>query len=189
MIILRYGNTNTYYIDGLLVDTDMAGTLGGLFRELKRNGLELKDVKYVLATHYHPDHMGLISELASLGVKLLLVDRQKDFVHFSDTIFARQKGLKYEPICENDAVVISCDESRQFLAEFGIRGEIIPTESHSADGIALITDDGNCFVGDLEPLPFIDAYEDNPLLKSDWEAILTHAPKSVYFGHFNSIKL
>lgn len=189
MIILRYGNTNTYFVDGLLVDTDMAGTIGGLFRELKRNGLELKDVKYVLATHYHPDHMGLISELASLGVKLLLVDKQKDFVHFSDPIFARQKGLRYEPVREMDAVVISCDESRQFLANLGICGEIIATESHSADGIALITDDGNCFVGDLEPLPFIDAYEDNPLLKKDWETILAHEPKNVYFGHVNSLKL
>ena len=189
MTILRYGNTNTYYVDGLLVDTDMAGTLGGLFRELKRNGLELKDIKYVLATHYHPDHMGLISELTSFGVRLLLVDRQKDFVHFSDPIFSRQKGLKYEPIRETDAVVISCDESRKFLDGLGIRGEIIATESHSSDGIALITDDGNCFVGDLEPLPFIDAYEDNPLLKKDWENILGRKAKNVYFGHVNSMKL
>lgn len=189
MITLRYGNTNTYYIDGLLVDTDMPGTIAGLFRELKRNGLELKDIKYVLATHYHPDHMGLISELASLGVKLLLVDKQKEHVHFSDKIFARQKGLKYQPVRENEAVVISCDESRKFLAELGIEGEIIATESHSADGIALITDDGNCFVGDLEPLPFIDAYEDNPLLKKDWETILSHEPKNIYFGHLSNLKL
>ncbi len=189
MITLRYGNTNTYYIDGLLIDTDMPGTIGGLFKELKRNSLELKDIRYVLATHYHPDHMGLISELMSYGVRLLLIDKQKEYVHFSDPIFERQKGLKYEPIRENDAVVISCAESRQFLDGLGIKGEIISTESHSADGIALITDDGNCFVGDLEPLSFIDAYENNPLLKNDWETILNRNPKSIYFGHVNSLKL
>lgn len=189
MITLRCGNTNTYYIDGLLIDTDMAGTLGGFFRELKRNGLALGDIKYVLATHYHPDHMGLIGELTKLGVKHLLIDKQKEHVHFSDAIFERQKGLKYVPVCEADALIISCAESRSFLAKLGIKGEIIPTESHSPDGIALITDDGDCFAGDLEPPSFIDAYEDNAILKKDWEAIMSRKPKNVYFGHVNALEL
>ena len=128
MIKLRYGNTNTYYMNGLLIDTDMPGTVAGLFRALKTNSIALKDIKYVLATHYHPDHMGLISELMSHGVRLLLVDKQKEYVHFSDPIFARQKGLNYKAICEDDAVVISCDNSRQFLAGLGIAGEIISTQ-------------------------------------------------------------
>lgn len=112
MIKLRYGNTNTYYLAGLLIDTDMPGTIGGLFKELKKHGIELRDIQYVLATHYHPDHMGLISELMSHGIRLLLVNKQKEYVHFSDPIFARQKGLNYKAICEDDAVVIRCDKSR-----------------------------------------------------------------------------
>lgn len=185
MIKLRYGNTNTYYLSGLLIDTDMPGTIGGLFKELKRHGIELKDIQYVLATHFHPDHMGLISELMSYGIRLLLVNKQKEYVHFSDPIFARQKGLNYKAICEDDAVVISCYESRKFLLELGIEGEIIATESHSADGVALITDDGNCFVGDLEPIQFVDAYDCNSSLKEDWDKIMRHHPKHIYYGHVN----
>lgn len=189
MEILRYGNTNTYYLNGLLIDTDMPGTIHGFFRELKRHDLELGDIRYVLATHYHPDHMGLISELMSLGVRLLLVDKQKEYVHSSDAIFARQPHLRYQPIRETDATIITCAGSRGFLAELGIAGEIIPTESHSADGIALITDDGNSYVGDLEPLSFADAYEDNARLKSDWDAILSRHPTHVRFGHINDQKI
>ena len=189
MIKLRYGNTNTYFLNGLLIDTDMPGTISGLFREMKRNGIELKDIRYVLATHYHPDHMGLISELMSHGVKLLLIDKQKEYVHFSDPIFARQKSLNYTPIPESDAIVISCNKSRQFLAQLGIAGESVSTESHSADGIALITEDGDCFVGDLEPISFISAYKDNSLLKADWDAIGRHHPKHIYFGHVNDQSL
>lgn len=185
MIKLRYGNTTTYFINGLLIDTDMPGTINGLFKELKRNNLQLGDIKYVLATHYHPDHMGLVSELVSHGVKLLLIDCQKKFVHFSDQIFARQKNLNYQPIDENDAVVISCTESRKFLESLGIEGEIIQTQSHSADGIALITDDGNCFVGDLEPQSYSEEYEDNNQLKKDWEKIMEYNPKKIYFAHVN----
>ena len=90
MIRLKYGNTNTFWIDGLLVDTDYAGMLPAFYRELKKNGLTLGDIRYVLATHYHPDHMGLIGELMKQGVKLLLIDVQKDSVHFSDPIFAKK---------------------------------------------------------------------------------------------------
>ncbi len=189
MILLRYGNTNTYFLNGLLIDTDMPGTLDGLFRELKKNGLRLGDIRYVMATHYHPDHMGLISELMAHGVRLLLIDRQAAHVHFSDPIFARQPLLRVQPIREEEAVVIRCDESRRFLAGLGIRGEIIPTDSHSADGVALITDDGDCLAGDIEPLSYLGGYEDNVPLKKDWDAILSRHPATVYFGHSNAVKV
>ncbi|MCR4673091.1 MAG: MBL fold metallo-hydrolase, partial [Lachnospiraceae bacterium] len=68
MIRLKYGNTNTFLIQGsigsLLVDTDYAGTFRMFCMVLKENGLQIKDISYVLATHYHPDHIGLVSELA-----------------------------------------------------------------------------------------------------------------------------
>ena len=43
MIKLQYGNTNTFFIDGLLVDTDYAGTLPAFYREIKRNRIRIKD--------------------------------------------------------------------------------------------------------------------------------------------------
>ena len=189
MHILRYGNTNTYYMNGLLIDTDMPGTISGFYRELKRNGLTLPSIRYVMATHYHPDHMGLIGELMQKGVKLLLIDRQKDAVHFSDPIFRRQKGLPFVPIRDEDALVLSCQDSRRFLSDLGIRGELLPTDSHSADGVCLLMDEGDCFAGDLEPLAYLDGYGDNPLLQGDWERILGRKPKTVYFGHANPMKL
>jgi glyoxylase-like metal-dependent hydrolase (beta-lactamase superfamily II) len=185
-IRLRYGNTNTYLIRGnrgnLLVDTDYAGTLPGFYKAIKPHGIRVRDIAYVLATHYHPDHMGLIPELMKQGVKLLLVDKQKDFVHFSDYIFARD-GLPFAPIDETQATVISCEESRRFLAGIGISGEIIHTPSHSPDGISLILDSGECFVGDLEPFEYLDAYEKNDALKADWTRIRGFRPKQVFYAH------
>lgn len=182
---LKYGNTNTYFINGLLIDTDYAGTLAAFFKEIKRYGIALTDIKYVLATHYHPDHIGLIGELTELGVKLLLVEHQREYVHFSDEIFRREPRLNYKPINESKATVISSKDSRSFLCDLRIQGEIIPTKSHSSDGIAVILDNGNCFVGDLEPFEYIGAYENNTALQEDWELILSYDPAVIHYGHAN----
>ena len=75
MIKLRYRNTNTFFLRGndtnLLIDTDYAGTLSVFYKEIRKSQIEIRDITYVLATHYHPDHIGIISELMEQGVKLL----------------------------------------------------------------------------------------------------------------------
>jgi glyoxylase-like metal-dependent hydrolase (beta-lactamase superfamily II) len=67
IIKLKYGNTNTYFVNGLLIDTDYAGTLPAFYRAIKEKGIAVTDIKYILATHYHPDHIGLVSELIKTG--------------------------------------------------------------------------------------------------------------------------
>ena len=186
MVKLKYGNTNTFFISvnksGLLIDTDYAGTLPAFYRATKNAGIRVSDIKYVLATHYHPDHMGLVGQLAEQGIKLLLVDLQKEAVHFSDKIFEKDK-LPYSVINEADATVISCEESRKVLSSIGISGEIIHTPSHSDDSVSLILDDGSCFVGDLDPSEYLDAYENSTALKNDWDLIMSFNPKTIYFAH------
>lgn len=172
---LKYGSTNTFFIRGeranLLIDTDHAGTLPAFYKEIKRHDIRVKDIAYVLATHYHPDHIGLVSELMIQGVKLLLVDTQKEFVHFSDEIFKKDTRLEYVPIDESKALVIKCEESREFLRGLGIDGEIISTPSHSTDSISLVLDGGVCIVGDLEPIEHVEAYENNVPLKKIGSAL------------------
>lgn len=189
MIKLRYGNTNTFYIPGsdggLLIDTDWAGTLPQFFKAIKAAGVEVKVITTLLVTHYHPDHMGLAGELQQLGVKLLVADVQLPFMHASDAIFARDGRLAFRAVDESAATVISCAESREFLKRLGIDGEILHTPSHSEDSVSLILDDGNCFVGDLEPLAYLAGYAENPALKSDWEQLMRRHPKRILYAHAN----
>ena len=188
-IKLKYGNTNTFFIRGmngnLLVDTDYAGTLPAFYRAIKAHDIKIRDITYVLATHYHPDHIGLVSELMKQGIRLLVIDTQYPYIHFADSIFGRAHSLAYEPIHEDNAIIISTEESRAFLANIGIDGEIVATTSHSADSISLILDSGECFVGDLEPIEYLAAYERNDKLKYDWELIKRYAPKTIYYAHAN----
>ena len=186
MIQLTYGHTNTFLIEGsigfLLVDTDYAGKLSAFYQAIKQHRIKVKDIAFVMATQYHPDHMGLISELMKQGVKLLLIDVQKSAVHFSDVIFDRD-GIAADPIDETQATIISCEESRSFLRNIGIAGQIVHTPSHSEDSVSLILDDGRFFVGDLEPFEFIESYTDNDRLRKDWKTLLSFKPQKIHYAH------
>ena len=187
LIRLRYGNTNTYLIQGakgsILVDTDFAGTLPAFYKAIKAEGIKVSDITYVIATHYHPDHMGLISELQDQGVKLVLLENQPDHVHFSDPIFERIPNLHYTPIDASRALVINFSDASSFLENLGISGDILPTKSHSEDGIAIVLNDGTAVVGDLEPISYMEGYSDNAALADDWNRILEQNPKRICYAH------
>lgn len=186
MIKLKYGNTNTFYIPchsgGLLVDTDYAGTMPAFYKTIKQRNIKLNDIAYVLATHYHPDHMGLIGQLMEKGVNLLLLDVQQASVHFSDHIFERER-LPFTTIHDCEATIISCEKSREFLFSIGISGQILHTPSHSEDSVSLILDDGRCFVGDIEPPEYVDGYEEDEALKKDWANIMSFTPNTIFYSH------
>lgn len=183
---LKYGNTNTYFAkgceNGLLIDTDWAGKLPEFFKEIKRNGISVSDIGYVMVTHFHPDHMGIAGELAELGIKPLVLDVQREYVHSADDILIKS-GKNFTPIDESAAVFITCAESRDFLSGIEIGGEIIHTPGHSADSVSLILDSGEAFVGDLPPIDVIGGCNDT--VKASWGAILSCSPKVVYYGHAN----
>lgn len=186
---IRYGNTNTFLIRGkkanILVDTDYAGTLPSFYKAIKENGIKVSDINYVLATHYHPDHIGLVSELMDQGVKLIIMESQTDYVHYSDPIFAKEPHLNYKPIDEGNATILRLEDAHSFLESLGINGNIGRTRSHSEDGIYVSLSDGTFILGDLEPLEYLDAYQDNHALKDDWNEILSQKPSRLLYAHAN----
>ena len=190
---IKYGNTNTFLIRGtkgsLLVDTDYAGTLPAFYKAIKELGIKVSDISFVLATHYHPDHIGLVSELADQGVKLVVMESQTDFIHYSDPIFAREPHLNYRPIDERNALILKFDEAPSFLDSLGINGNIGRTLSHSEDSIYVSLSDGTFILGDLEPLEYLEAYKDNQLLKTDWDNILKQDPKLLLYAHANEKRI
>ena len=189
MKALTYSPTHTFLLQGsastILVDTGYAGTLQAFYKAIKAQDIKVSDITYVMCTHYHPDHCGLVGDLMEQGVGLILIDSQVEHVHFPDPIFAREPHVQYKPIDENKAKVITFEESRSFLESLGISGSIIATPSHSPDSVSVILDDGTAIVGDLEPLPYLDAYSDNVALKADWDQVLSYKPKRILYAHAN----
>ena len=193
IIELKYSNTNTYLIKGkkgsLLFDTGWAGTFPQLCRALGENKLKLQDISYLLISHFHPDHMGIAQEIANCGVTIVASDVQAEFIHSSDHIFAKEKDSDFVPIDDSSIRLVKVSESRSFLAELGISGEIIYTPGHSDDSISLwLEKERALFVGDLNPLYELDMHKDTQIEKS-WSGLLKLDPKIVYYGHAMTAKL
>ncbi|MCR4989545.1 MAG: MBL fold metallo-hydrolase [Lachnospiraceae bacterium] len=194
--LLRYGNTNTYLIKGkngyVLLDTDMPGTLSSFYKEIKKFDVKVEDIKYLLISHFHLDHMGLAGQLTDLGIEAVVFAEQKDHIHDSDEILNRINISDYIPLCENKIRFISVDMSRSFLKEIGIDGEIIYTPGHSDDSISLLLDEGSVLVGDLNPLYELELHKGSQIEKS-WDQVFKKAAEIfqtdslvVYYGHAKS---
>ena len=183
IVNVGYDSTNYYAIEfkagKLLVDCGWPGTLPKLTAELKRKGIALGEIKYLLVTHFHPDHAGLTQELKQLGTKLLLLESQIDFIAPLGELF-RKKTFPYVEITQNDNLILKFKQSRKFLAGLGMNGEIISTPGRSDDGVTLILDEGFAFTGDLHP-GFMDI--EDVKTRESWDKIYQHKITRIFSGH------
>ncbi len=184
IVNVGYRSTNYWVISmgasRLLVDLGWAGTMGTLRANLSRIGVPLNEIRYGLATHYHPDHAGLAEELKRAGVPLLVLDVQVAAIPFLKTWMKPQDG--YVEITERGNVIITCPESRAVLERIGIAGEIVPTPGHSDDSVSLVLDDGSAFTGDLTAPGFIDE-SNRDVVTASWRRLRERGASRVYPGH------
>lgn len=184
IINIGYDSTNYYLLEikngKLLIDSGFPGTLPKLSAELKRKGIPLNEIKYFLATHYHPDHAGHAQELKNQGTGLIVLDHQVNFIT-KLTEFFKTKKYPYHEIKQNDNLILKCEESRKFLAGLGINGEIMHTPGHSEDSVTLILDEGFAFTGDLHPVFVLP--EEDTISRQSWDKIYRHKITRIFPGH------
>jgi glyoxylase-like metal-dependent hydrolase (beta-lactamase superfamily II) len=183
---LKYSNTNTYLIEGengkLLFDTGWAGTFPAFCHAMGELGISVQSIDYVLISHFHPDHCGIAQDIADTGARILVVDVQKEYVHFADAVFEKEGNLSYKKIKDDELVIISEEDSRHFLNKLGIEGRVIRTPGHSNDSVSLVLDEGAAFVGDLNPLYELEMHKGTEI-ENSWKKLLADNPKAIYYGH------
>ncbi len=192
IVNVGYKSTNYYLLDckggKLLVDCGWPGTFPEFAAEFKRNGAAPSEVKYVLATHFHPDHAGLVQEFKDLGAKLILMESQVNFIGLFAESF-KAKKVPYREITQNNNLVLKFADSRTFLVNIGLEGEIIPTPSHSDDSVTLIVFEaglqtsrqGYAFTGDLHPVIMLP--EEDNLSRESWDRIHQHKITRIFPAH------
>jgi endoribonuclease LACTB2 len=184
IVNVGYHSTNYYALElkrgKLLVDCGWPGTFPQFAAELKRKDILPSEIKYILVTHFHMDHAGLVQEFKNQGAKLILLESQ---VGFPATLNDFMKGRRepYVEINEYGNLILKFGESRQFLASLGIAGEILSTPGHSDDSITLVLDEGIAFTGDLPPRILVS--EEDQVTKESWDKIYQHKTTRIFPAH------
>lgn len=184
IVNVGYDSTNYYLLEiksgKLLIDCGWPGTLPKFMAELKRKGVPIKEIKYLLVTHFHPDHAGITQDLKKLGIKLILLESQVSFIApFAE--FFKGKNLPYLEVTQNDNLNLKFEDSRNFLAGIGLNGEIISTPGHSDDSVTLILDEGFAFTGDLHPRIMVS--DEDHVTQQSWDKIYQHKITRILPAH------
>jgi ribonuclease/clavin/mitogillin len=182
IVNVGYRSTNYWVVSAgtsrLLVDVGWPGTLGTMKANLTRMDVPLREIRYVLATHFHIDHAGLAEELKKEGIPLLVIDVQVEAIPLMKAWTKPRDN--YVDITNDGNVNISFEQSRPLLDQLGIAGEILHTPGHTDHCVSLLLDDGSVFTGDLPP----EAYAfDNPVALTTWRRLRERGAAWVYPAH------
>jgi len=186
VIIIKSKTTNCYLIQSscgwIIVDAGWPDTLHQFLNILKQEHVHINDIKYLIITHFHPDHAGLTENLKDFGINLILHESQVIFVDKLNTFFKRNPKINFKDIEIRNSRIVSSACSRIFLKSVGIDGEIVQTPGHSEDSISLIIDDCCAFTGDLPGLSVMELYDDQTI-KDSWKLIQSYNVKKIYPAH------
>jgi ribonuclease/clavin/mitogillin len=165
-----------------LIECGFPGTLPKLSAELKRKGARHTEIKYFLASHFHPNHAGLAQELKNQGIKLIVMEQQQSSIAELAAFF-KSKKFSYHEIILDDNLNLKEEESLKALGGLGLNGEIIYTPDRSNHSVTLILDAVFAFMGDLQPIGILP--EEETVSGKSWDTILKHKIRTIYPGYGN----
>lgn len=169
---ITYNSTN-YYLEPcsngfLLIDAGWHGKVEKFKNGLKMLGVKPDEIKYILLTHHHHDHVAIVQELKTItNAKLIVHKNQIPYLErgVTNTVDIKQYNrvlrlidrftkpfikYNYPPITINNYdTIMSDDINDNILRNIGVEGKIVSTPGHSNDSVSILLDNGTAYVGDL----------------------------------------
>jgi glyoxylase-like metal-dependent hydrolase (beta-lactamase superfamily II) len=188
----------------VLVDAGVPGKAGTFAKALERAVISPRDVKLIVLTHGHWDHIGSARDIQKLtGARLAMHEREAPwlenaFAHRPPgaTAWGRILGgilslcmpFVRIPACSVD---LKLGNEGLSLAVYGIPGKVLHTPGHSAGSVSVLLDSGEAFVGDLAmngfPLRLTPGFpifaEDMATLRESWRLLLAQGARMIYPAH------
>ena len=143
-----------------LIDTGIKKKRHQLERELEKAGCKPGDLKMIIITHGHFDHVGNATYLRDkYGARIAMHKEDMRMIEGGD-LFIDTKGgiligligmlMKLLGLSEYERFIPDIFlENDQDLSEYGLLAAIIHTPGHSRGSISILTGDGGLFCGDI----------------------------------------
>jgi len=173
MVSLKFTNCYLIPVDSkyLLIDTGYEYEWLDFLNGLGKNNIQINDIKYLLLTHHHDDHAGLLSNITSINPDITIIASRltKDYlaqgkhVNFSGAGYVNKRiafVLKLKSMFDKKwthtfpkfnmrphDILIDNDCALDDI-NINLKGKILLTPGHTRDSITLLLDNGDCFTGD-----------------------------------------
>jgi glyoxylase-like metal-dependent hydrolase (beta-lactamase superfamily II) len=175
LAVLRLSVTNCYLLradNGLvLIDTGYDWEWERFRVALRNTGADFGDIGYLVLTHHHDDHAGLIEQLIkeTPRIRVVMSKRTRDllpkgkndrshggaYINKRINTLLRVKSIldkrwthTFPPYIAREDDIIVEGGTRLRGIGIGLDGKIIETPGHTSDSISVVLDDGDCIVGD-----------------------------------------
>ncbi len=208
---LRLGTCVCYLLPAdngwVLVDAGNRGQVNNFARKLGRLGINPADIRLIVLTHTHFDHVGslaAIKELCGCPVAVHAAEVQRlaqgradippgnrawsrflvSRAHLLQPRWPRFRAVEPEVIINGDTD----------LADWGLEARVIHTPGHTSGSLSVLTPDGDAFVGDLcvyHP-PFTGRHvlppfaEETPIIPQSWQKLLQAGARAIHPAHLRS---
>ena len=181
-----------------LIDTGIKKKRSQLEQELTEAGCSLGDLKLLIITHGHIDHVGNAAylrdkhraKIAMHGGDTAMVESADMFIDTRGGIVIGLVGALIKILGLSDYERFTPDivlEDGQDLSPYGLDASVIHTPGHSEGSVCIHTTEGDLFCGDLfnntnKPAK-ASIIQDPEKLEASVEKIRTSEYKTVYPGH------
>lgn len=204
---ITLGVDQCYIIRGektIMIDGGSPKQAKGFLKAVERLSIKPEDVKLIILTHGHWDHIASAKEIKDLtGAKLALHQKEKDWLEKSlkpippgvtawGKMFGKILAL-FMPLVHipGTGVDIVLGDGEFPLSEYGIAGKILHTPGHSMGSVSILLDTGDAFVGDLAmsgfPLRFSPGLpilaEDMQKVRESWKLLMDRGAETIYPAH------
>lgn len=219
---IRLSQTCCYLLkanDGyILIDCGCAADERTLLSKLESERLNPRSIRYLLLTHHHSDHCGLLSFLLSANpdIRVIMSEKCAAYLetgrHFSPDgeryavkamggimrVYRQMSGNMTDvflPYFKRDCDVLCASRDRDLPNFMGCKGRLIQTPGHTEGSISLVVGE-HAFVGDAvrNILNFLGAtyepilYYDRRTCYESWTKLLSTGVKYIHPAHGPSLR-
>ncbi len=187
-----------------MVDSGPPGKKDLFLKYLKKASVNPRDIKLLIFTHGHWDHIGSAGALKdATAARTAIHEREKDWLekalkplppgttlHGRIFIKMTRKFMHRVDFPPVKADIVLKDEPFS-LEQFGVPGKVVSTPGHSPGSVSVVLETGEAFVGDLAmsafPMrlkPGLPIFaEDMQMVRDSWKKLLNMGVSVVYPAH------
>ena len=204
VITVPLAYTNCYLIQAaqgwILVDAGRQSVAELFQRQLGKLGIDSTDIKLIIITHAHFDHVGSLAQIKDLcGCPVLAHPLEARIIEAGEVVippgtnwlgnmvsWVGKRSTRMLGFAKTTVEITADDEYD--LTPFGVAGKIIPTPGHTPGSISVLLEDGQALVGDLAMNMVFRSHipiftEEPSQISSSWEMLINKGATVFYPAH------